>query len=81
MKDIGVDMRRDLKLVPAKVIVVEHATHAYDCPNNECLNENGNGVVVKADAPAPLLSGSLASASGFLAFPSRWLRTSRFRNI
>ena len=63
MKDIGVDMRRDLKLVPAKVVVVEHATHAYACPNNDCLNENGNSVIVKADAPAPLLSGSLASPS------------------
>ena len=63
MRDIGVDVRRELKLVPAKVVVVEHAAHAYACPNDECLNENGNTVIVKADAPAPLIAGSLASPS------------------
>jgi len=63
MRDIGVDIRRELKLIPAKVVVVEHATHAYACKNAECLNENGNCVVVKAGAPAPLISGSLASPS------------------
>jgi len=60
--DIGVDIRRELKIIPAKVVVVEHATHAYACPN-KCLNENGNTAIIKADSPAPLISGSLASAS------------------
>jgi len=63
MNDIGVDIRRELKLIPAKVVVVEHATHAYACPNPECLNENRSTVVVKAAAPAPLIAGSLASPS------------------
>jgi transposase len=63
MHDIGVDVRRELKLIPAKVVVVEHAAHAYACPNADCLNENGNNVIVKADTPAPLIAGSLASPS------------------
>jgi hypothetical protein len=31
MRDIGIDIRREMKLIPAKVVVVEHATHAYAC--------------------------------------------------
>ena len=31
MKDIGVHIRRSLKLIPAKIIVVEDATHTYAC--------------------------------------------------
>jgi transposase len=65
MKDIGVDIRRELELIPAKVVVVEHATHKYACHSSKCpgTKENGSDVIVKADAPEPLISGSLASAS------------------
>ena len=63
MKDIGVDIRRELKLIPAKVVVVEHATHAYACHNAECQEISEGTVMVKADAPKPLLNGSLASPS------------------
>ena len=63
MRDIGVDIRRELKLIPAKVVVVEHATHAYACHNAECQEIGEGTIVVKADAPAPLISGSLASPS------------------
>jgi len=95
MKDIGVDMRRSLKLIPAKVVVVEDAVHAYachnpDCPGTACTDAACNGtacndaghtdaggeengdrkyiagggvIIVKAAAPAPLISGSLASPS------------------
>jgi transposase len=63
MRDIGADVRRELKLIPAKVVVVENATHAYACPSTDCLNENGSTVIVKADSPAPLIAGSLASPS------------------
>ena len=63
LHDIGVTVRRELELIPAKVVVVEHATHTYACHNAECLNENASTVVIKAAAPAPLLAGSLASPS------------------
>lgn len=61
MRDIGVSTRRELKLIPAKVVVVEHAAHAYACRNCE---QTGTEVpIVKAKSPAPLVSGSLASPS------------------
>jgi len=61
MKDIGVDVRRELGLIPAQVIVVEHAAHAYACAN--CRKNSDVTPIVKAKAPAPLIAGSLASAS------------------
>lgn len=61
MRDMGVEVRKELKLIPAKVVVVEHTTHTYACRNCE-----RNGIKVpftKGAAPAPLISGSLASPS------------------
>lgn len=61
MRDIGTDIRRELTLIPAQVVVVEHAAHAYACAN--CQKNDVTTPVVKAEAPKPLLSGSLASPS------------------
>jgi len=65
MQDIGVEVRRELKLIPAKVVVVEHAAHTYAC--KECgennNNDDGKTPIVKATAPEALISGSLASPS------------------
>lgn len=61
MRDIGTGTRRELKLIPAKVIVLEHVAHAYACRNCE---QNGIEVpFAKAESPKPLISGSLASPS------------------
>jgi transposase len=63
MIDIGVDIRRRLKLIPAQVVVEEEAIHAYGCPNMDCEQAEGSKTIVKADAPTPLIPGSLASPS------------------
>ncbi len=61
MRDIGVDVRRELELIPARVIVVEHAAHAYAC--KQCAKDGEGVPVVRANTPVPLIAGSLASAS------------------
>lgn len=61
MRDIGVTIRDELGLIPARVVHKEHAVHAYGCAN--CEKNNGHTPIVKANAPAPLISGSLASPS------------------
>jgi len=61
MHDIGVTVRDELEIIPAKVIHKEHAVHAYGCAN--CEKTGGHTPIVKAQAPAPLISGSLASPS------------------
>jgi transposase len=65
MRDIGIaDIRKELKLIPAKVVVVEHATHSYACKNPECVDTgDGTPIIVKAESPKALLPGSLASPS------------------
>jgi transposase len=61
MNDIGVDVRKELKLIPAQVVVVEHAAHVCACAH--CQKNSDNTPIIKADAPKPLISGSLASPS------------------
>ena len=65
MHDIGVgNVRKELTLIPAKVVVVEHATHSYACKNPECVEVGGGTpIIVKAESPAALIPGSLASPS------------------
>ena len=61
MHDIGVTIRHGLEIIPAQVIHVEHAVHAYGCSN--CDENSEKASIVKADLPAPLISGSLATPS------------------
>lgn len=61
MRDIGVQTRRELKLIPAKVVVLEHAAHTYAC--RHCEQNSTLVPFARAKAPAPLLVGSLASPS------------------
>jgi transposase len=61
MSDVGVDVRRELTLIPAKVVVVEHASHAYACRN--CEKNSIRTPFAKAKAKAALIPGSLASPS------------------
>ena len=65
MKDIGVgDVRSELKLIPARVVVVEHAVHSYACKNPECVEiGDGTPIILRAEAPCALIPGSLASPS------------------
>ena len=61
MKDIGVHIRRSLKLIPAKIVVVEDATHTYAC--EPCGKAGDHTPMVTAEGPTPLISGSLATPS------------------
>jgi transposase len=61
MGDIGVDIRRGLKLIPAQVVVEEHAAHVYACDN--CNKNSDSTPIFKTELPKPLIGGSLASPS------------------
>jgi transposase len=60
MADIGVSIRNELEIIPAQVINKEHAAHAYGC---SCKNDGDKKTIIRAEAPAPLISGSLATPS------------------
>ena len=60
--DIGVTIRDEIKIIPAQVIHVQHAVHAYAC--GKCKKDLDKPTpIIRADAPTPLISGSLASPS------------------
>ncbi len=55
------DVRKELKIIPAQVKVVEHVQHIYSCRN--CEKQNDHVPIVKAAAPSPVIKGSIASPS------------------
>lgn len=56
---MGKDTRRELKLIPAKVSIIEHVGYVYSC---RCCEKNDTKVpIIKAPMPKPVIKGSLAS--------------------
>jgi len=58
---MGHDTRRELKVVPAQVKVVERRRAVYAC--RSCEKDNDHVPIVKAPMPEPVIKGSLASPS------------------
>ena len=66
LEEIGVDVARRLRLVPAHFIVEEHRIHKYRC--RPCCKANAQGedvasVIKRASAPANCIPGSIATPS------------------
>lgn len=66
MEDMGYDVARRIRLVPARFVVEEHRVHKYRC--RPCSDANAAGgeepaVIVRADAPANCIPGSIATPS------------------
>ena len=57
---MGRESRRELKIIPAQVKVIEHISHVYACRN--CEKTNDHTPIVKAAMPEPVIKGSFASA-------------------
>lgn len=55
------EIRRELKIVPAQVKVVEHVRNVYACRN--CEKTGTSTPVITAPMPAPVIPGSLVSPS------------------
>lgn len=55
------EVRKELKIVPAQVSVVEHVQHIYAC--RDCEKNNTNTTVKTAKMPKPTLPKSIASSS------------------
>lgn len=66
LEEVGVEVTRRLRLVPAHFVVEEHRTHKYRC--RPCCEANAEGgeapsVLVRAHAPKNCLPGSIATPS------------------
>ena len=61
MHVMGHDIRQELKIIPAQVLVTEHVREVYACRNCE---KTGTSVpIIKAPLPEPVIKGSAASPS------------------
>ena len=56
---MGRETREELKMIPAKAVIVRHVRHVYAC--RECENVSDHVPVVKADIPEPVIKGGFAS--------------------
>jgi len=52
-------IREELKIIPAKVVIVRHIRHTYGC--RRCETEAEPATIVKAPVPEPVIKGSFAS--------------------
>ncbi|MDD3168907.1 MAG: IS66 family transposase [Eubacteriales bacterium] len=56
---MGRETREELKIIPAKGVIVRHVRHIYSC--RDCENTSDHVPVIKADIPEPVIKGGFAS--------------------
>jgi transposase len=61
LHEMSKEIRRELKVIPAQVKVVEHVRHVYAC--RQCEKENITTPIITAKMPNPVLKGSFVSPS------------------
>ncbi|MFC4353509.1 IS66 family transposase zinc-finger binding domain-containing protein, partial [Chryseomicrobium palamuruense] len=61
MHEMSTQVRKELKIIPAQVKVVEHVQHIYSCRN--CETHSIKTPIKKAEMPKPVIKKGLASPS------------------
>ncbi|TRM13138.1 IS66 family transposase [Lentibacillus cibarius] len=61
LHDMSTEVRKELKVIPAQVKVVEHVRHVYSC--RHCERHGIETPIMTAKMPEPVFPGSLASPS------------------
>ena len=56
---MGEEVREELKIIPAKAVIVRHVRHIYAC--RHCEESSDRVPIVKADLPEPVIKGGFAS--------------------
>jgi len=56
---MGREIREELKIIPAKAVIVRHVRHVYAC--RKCENTSDHVPVVKANMPEPVIKGGFTS--------------------
>ena len=56
---MGRNICEELKIIPAKAVIVQHVQHVYACRN--CENTSDHVTIVKAQMPEPVIKGGFAS--------------------
>ena len=61
LHEMSKEIRKELKIIPAQISVVEHVKYVYSCRN--CEKNNTSTPVITANMPEPVLKGSIVSPS------------------
>lgn len=61
LHEMSTQVRQELKVIPAQVILQKHVQYIYAC--RQCDKEQTKTPIIKAKMPNPILPGSLASPS------------------
>ena len=61
LHEMSKEIRKELKVIPAQVKIVEHVKYVYTC--RQCEKENIKTPVITAKMPNPVLKGSFVSPS------------------
>lgn len=61
LHEMSKEIRKELKIIPAQVKIVEHVRYIYAC--RQCEKENTSTPIITAKMPKPILSGSFVSPS------------------
>jgi transposase len=61
LHEMSMEVRKEIKYIPAEVKVVEHVRYVYSC--RHCEHEEIETPITTAPMPKPVISGSLASPS------------------
>lgn len=61
LHEMSIEVRRELKVIPAKVCIVEHIRKVYSC--RKCEKTSDKTPIITAPMPEPVISGSFASPS------------------
>ncbi len=61
MHEMSVEIRREIKVVPATVSIVEHVRKVYSC--RKCEREGEKANIITAKMPEPVIKGSFVSPS------------------
>lgn len=59
MHTMGKNTREELKIIPAKAVIVRHVCHTYSCRNCEITSDHVP--IIKASMPEPVIKGGFAS--------------------
>lgn len=61
MHEMSTEVRKELKIIPAKVCIVHHIRKVYTC--RECDKTGESNPIITAPMPEPVIKGSFASPS------------------
>ncbi|MDD4335488.1 MAG: IS66 family transposase [Desulfotomaculaceae bacterium] len=59
MHTMGKEIREELKIIPARAVIVRHIQHVYACRN--CETTSDHVPILKANIPEPVIKGGFAS--------------------